>query len=100
MFSEFTHSSILNPQKTESSQQQMKEPQRMANISIGTRVSHHASELQSDALISSPLLGEESLPDLCGSHYESGLFSSSLSDMFSRKCVFLSYALLSATLFR
>ncbi|XP_042438039.1 protein MEI2-like 4 [Zingiber officinale] len=85
MFSESTHSNILNAQKTESSQQQMKEPQRMANISIGTQVSDHVSELQSDVLVLYPLLGEESLPDLCGSHYESGLFSSSLSDMFSRK---------------
>lgn len=100
MFSEFTHSCILNAQKTESSQQHMKEPQTMANISIGTRVSDHVSKLQSDPLVSSPLLDEESLTDLCRSPYENGLFSNSLSDMFSRKCVFLSYALLSVTLFR
>lgn len=78
----------------------MKEPQRMANISTGSRVSDHVSRLQPDVLVSSPVFPEESLTDLCGSHYENGLFSSSLSDMFNRKCVFLSYALLFDALFR
>ncbi|XP_042440508.1 protein MEI2-like 4 isoform X3 [Zingiber officinale] len=73
----------------------MKEPQRMASISAGSRVSDHVSRLQPDLLASSPVFAEESLTNLCGSHYENGLFSSSLSDMFNRKSVRLSSSITS-----
>ncbi|RRT72698.1 hypothetical protein B296_00007057 [Ensete ventricosum] len=83
---------ILKDQKTESSLEHcLVGPQRMSSISTMARVADHVSRSQSDQLVVPPLISKGNLMDRSEPHYEHGLFSSSLSDMFDRKCVFSSY---------
>lgn len=65
------------------------EPQRKADIFTNSRVSDHVSGSHPDLLVMPPLFGEGNLMDISGSRYENGLFSSSLSDIFNKKCVSL-----------
>ena len=93
---EFSESYVLKDKKTKSSfDHHILEPQRMTSISTISRVADHVSESQSDPLaLQSSLFSEGNIMDLSGSHFENGLFSSSLSDIFNNKCVFSSFPFL------
>lgn len=92
---------ILKDQKTESSLEHcLVGPQRMTSISTMARVADHVSRSQSDRLVVPPLFSKGNLMDRSEPHHENGLFSSSLSDIFDRKCLFSSYVLYFDTLFR
>ncbi|WOL02545.1 hypothetical protein Cni_G11264 [Canna indica] len=84
---EFPNSYILKDQKkTESSlEHHQMEQQRATNVSTASKLSDHVSRSQSSLLAPPPLFGEGDVMDLSGLHYENGLFSSSLSDIFSKK---------------
>ncbi|CAL9767869.1 unnamed protein product [Musa acuminata subsp. burmannicoides] len=84
---EFSESYVLKDKKTKSSfEHHILEPQRMTSISTISRVADHVSESRSDPLaLQSSLFSEGNIMDLSGSHFENGLFSSSLSDIFNNK---------------
>lgn len=88
---ELPKSCNLKDQKTESNlEHHLMVPQRVTSIPPTSRLADHVSEFQSDMLSLPPLFGKGNIMDLSGP-YENGLFSSSLSDILDKKCVFFSY---------